>query len=83
VLRMMVGIPDQGAVCILGEPFDRRHLKTVGYLPEERGRYRKAKIGELLLYLGELKGPPRLYYPTQNHRADGAAWYRRGADAAD
>lgn len=58
VLRMMVGIliPDQGSVCVFGEPLERRHLKTIGYLPEERGLYRKAKIGELLLYLGELKG---------------------------
>lgn len=61
LLRMMVGIlmPDQGAVYIFGEPFERRHLKTIGYLPEERGLYRKAKIGELLLYLGELKGLSR------------------------
>lgn len=60
-MRMMVGIlmPDQGSVCIFGEPFERRHLKTIGYLPEERGLYRKAKVGELLLYLGELKGLPR------------------------
>ena len=60
-LRMMVGIlmPDQGAVCIFDEPFERRHLKIIGYLPEERGLYRKAKVGELLLYLGELKGLPR------------------------
>ena len=60
-LRMMVGIrmPDEGAVYIFGEPFERRHLKTIGYLPEERGLYRKAKVSELLLYLGELKGLPR------------------------
>jgi ABC-2 type transport system ATP-binding protein len=61
VLRMMVGIliPDQGSVCIFGAPFERRHLKTIGYLPEERGLYRKARIGELLLYLGQLKGLSR------------------------
>jgi len=60
-LRMMVGIlmPDEGAVCIFGEPFERRHLKTIGYLPEERGLYRRAKVNELLLYLGELKGLSR------------------------
>jgi ABC-2 type transport system ATP-binding protein len=58
LLRIIVGIlmPDQGSVYIFGERFERRHLKTIGYLPEERGLYRKAKIGELLLYLGELKG---------------------------
>ncbi|MBV8454815.1 MAG: ATP-binding cassette domain-containing protein [Deltaproteobacteria bacterium] len=60
-LRMMTGIlmPDEGAVCIFGEPLERRHLKTIGYLPEERGLYRKAKVSELLLYLGELKGLSR------------------------
>src|SRR5262249_43426930 len=60
-LRMMVGIlmPDEGAVRIFGEPFHRRHLETIGYLPEERGLYRKAKVDELLLYLGELKGLSR------------------------
>jgi ABC-2 type transport system ATP-binding protein len=60
-LRIIVGIlmPDEGAVRIFGEPFERRHLKTIGYLPEERGLYRKAKVVELLLYLGELKGVPR------------------------
>jgi ABC-2 type transport system ATP-binding protein len=58
LLRMMVGIliPDQGSVHIFGKPFERDDLKTIGYLPEERGLYRKAKIGELLLYLGQLKG---------------------------
>ncbi len=57
-IRMMVGIlmPDRGQVRIFGERFERRHLRLIGYLPEERGLYRKAKIDELLLYLGELKG---------------------------
>jgi ABC-2 type transport system ATP-binding protein len=61
LLRMMVGIlvPDQGEVCVFGEPLERRHLSAIGYLPEERGLYRKAKVGELLLYLGELKGLTR------------------------
>jgi ABC-2 type transport system ATP-binding protein len=60
-LRMMVGIlmPDEGEVRIFGDPFERRHLKIIGYLPEERGLYRKAKVGDLLVYLGELKGLSR------------------------
>ncbi|MBV8770806.1 MAG: ATP-binding cassette domain-containing protein [Deltaproteobacteria bacterium] len=58
VLRMMVGIlvPDRGRVCIFGEPLERRHLAIIGYLPEERGLYRKAKVDDLLFYLGGLKG---------------------------
>jgi ABC-2 type transport system ATP-binding protein len=61
LIRMMVGIlmPDQGQVYIFGQPFERRHLRAIGYLPEERGLYRTAKVGELLLYLGELKGLSR------------------------
>jgi len=80
VLRMMVGIliPDQGEVCISGEPFERRHLKTIGYLPEERGLYRNARIGELLLYLGELKGLTR---STTQRRIKELA-ERLGIDAA-
>ena len=58
VLRMLVGIimPDRGMVRIFGRNFERAHLRIIGYLPEERGLYRKAKVGDLLLYLGELKG---------------------------
>jgi len=60
-IRMMVGIimPDAGTVRIFGEPFERRHLRKVGYLPEERGLYRKARVQDLLLYLGQLNGLTR------------------------
>ncbi len=60
-IRMMVGIiiPDAGAVRIFGEAFERRHLRKVGYLPEERGLYRKARVSDLLLYLGQLNGLTR------------------------
>jgi len=60
-IRMMVGIimPDAGTVRIFGEPFERRHLRKVGYLPEERGLYRKARVRDLLLYLGQLNGLKR------------------------
>ena len=57
-LRMMLGItlPDSGSVRMFGEPFGRGHLKRVGYLPEERGLYKKMKIGEQLAFLGEVRG---------------------------
>ena len=60
-IRMMVGIimPDSGTVRIFGEPLERRHLRKVGYLPEERGLYRKARVQDLLLYLGQLNGLTR------------------------
>ncbi len=57
-LRMILGIlaPDSGAVCLFGESFDRRHLHRVGYLPEERGLYKKMKIRDHLVYLAQLHG---------------------------
>lgn len=57
-IRMMIGItlPDSGEVSIFGEPFRRDSLRRVGYLPEERGLYRKMKLQEHLVLLGELKG---------------------------
>jgi ABC-2 type transport system ATP-binding protein len=57
-IRMMIGImlPDSGEVRMFGEPFHRRLLNRVGYLPEERGLYRKMKLLDHLVLLGELKG---------------------------
>src|SRR4051812_17799390 len=60
-IRMMIGItvPDSGEVRIFGEPFRREHLQRIGYLPEERGLYKRMKIGELLVFFAELKGVSR------------------------
>ena len=57
-LRMMIGItaPDSGEVRLFGEPFQRRHLSRLGYLPEERGLYRRMKVLDHLVLLAELKG---------------------------
>ncbi len=60
-IRMMIGItmPDSGEVWMFGEPFKAAHLVRVGYLPEERGLYKRMKIGELLSFFAQLKGVPR------------------------
>jgi ABC-2 type transport system ATP-binding protein len=57
-IRMMIGItaPDSGEIRLFGEPFNRKHLNHVGYLPEERGLYKKMKILDQLIFLGELHG---------------------------
>jgi ABC-2 type transport system ATP-binding protein len=57
-IRMMVGImaPDTGAVRLFGEPFRRSLLRKVGYLPEERGLYRKMNVLEQLIFMGQLHG---------------------------
>lgn len=48
--------PDAGEVYFDGEPLRLGHADQIGYLPEERGLYKKMKVGEQLLYLAQLKG---------------------------
>ncbi len=48
--------PDEGHVLFDGEPLQEKHIAQIGYLPEERGLYKKMKVGEQLLYLARLKG---------------------------
>lgn len=58
LIRMITTItrPDEGSIILNGEPLNSKHPTQIGYLPEERGLYKKMKIGEHLLYLGQLKG---------------------------
>ena len=55
---MMIGItvPDSGTVSLFGKPFTRDALKRVGYLPEERGLYKKMKVMDQLIFFGQLHG---------------------------
>ncbi len=57
-IRMMIGmtIPDSGAVRLFGQSFSRSLLSRVGYLPEERGLYKKMKVLDQLVFLGQLHG---------------------------
>jgi len=57
-IRMMMGItiPDSGRVNLFGKPFQRESLDHVGYLPEERGLYKKMKVIEQLVFFGQLHG---------------------------
>jgi ABC-2 type transport system ATP-binding protein len=57
-IRMIMNIiaPDQGTIAILGRPFSEKMKDKIGYLPEERGLYRKMKVMDILVFLGELKG---------------------------
>lgn len=59
LLRMITGIfyPDNGEINFMGKPFDAMKDTTrIGYMPEERGLYKKMKIGEQAVYLCRLKG---------------------------
>ena len=51
--------PDNGSVLIDGAPLNNSHVEDIGYLPEERGLYKKMKIGEQAIYLAQLKGLSR------------------------
>ena len=48
--------PDSGSLLFDGEPLQNHHIADIGYLPEERGLYKKMKVGEQALYLAQLKG---------------------------
>lgn len=62
LLRMITGIfyPDEGNILFDGQKFDPMNdIRHIGYMPEERGLYKKMKIGEQALYLAQLKGLSR------------------------
>ena len=61
-IRMILNIiaPDQGTIRVLGAASsDQRITDRIGYLPEERGLYKKMKVRSVLQFLGELRGLPR------------------------
>jgi ABC-2 type transport system ATP-binding protein len=62
LLRMITGIffPDEGEIIFGGKKFEpEKDIRKIGYMPEERGLYKKMKIGEQALYLAQLKGLSR------------------------
>ena len=48
--------PDSGEIIFDGQPLQKHHIADIGYMPEERGLYKKMKVGEQALYLAQLKG---------------------------
>lgn len=70
LIRMITTItqPDAGEIIFDGEKLNNGHPEYIGYLPEERGLYRKMKVGEQLLYLARLKG---LSYDEAKKRVTG------------
>lgn len=55
IINQITG-PDEGEVIFNGQPLNPSHISLIGYLPEERGLYKKMKVGEQALYLAQLKG---------------------------
>src|SRR5256885_1944638 len=60
-IRMIVNItiPDTGEVHLFGERMSAKLQERVGYLPEDRGLYKKMKVGEQMVFFAELKGMKR------------------------
>ncbi len=59
LIRMLTGIffPDEGSIRLNGQRFEPlRDMSSIGYMPEERGLYKKMRIGEQVVYLAQLKG---------------------------
>src|SRR3712207_2988201 len=73
-IRMIVGItaPDSGSVELFGRRMDAELQNRVGYLPEERGLYKKMRVGEQLRFFGELKG-----MTARDADASAARWLER------
>ena len=72
-LRMIMSIlfPDRGELSVLGRPAAIEAKDRIGYLPEERGVYRKMKVGAFLIYMARLKGV------RDFSQARAAAWLER------
>ena len=62
-IRMIMNIiaPDSGSILFDGKPIVEEDKERIGYLPEERGLYKKVKVNDMLLYLGELKGREKTF----------------------
>ena len=54
-----ITLPDEGKILFNGNPITQQDIFRIGYLPEERGLYRKMKVGDQALFLARLKGLSR------------------------
>lgn len=71
IINQITG-PDAGTVKLFDEPLQPKHIASIGYLPEERGLYKKMKVGEQALYLAQLKGMPK-----REAKAKLKTWFER------
>jgi len=82
-IRMIMDItaPDTGTIAFFGRPRQKDDLRRVGYLPEERGLYRKMTVLDQLLFLGEIRGLKKAdLMPKIKHwleRVELLAWTRK------
>ncbi len=67
-----ITIPNSGEVIFDGRPITQRDVEKIGYLPEERGLYRKMEVGEQAMYLAQLKG-----MSAKDAQAELKSWFIR------
>ena len=86
LIRIITSITraDSGTIHFNGQPLQSLHAERIGYMPEERGLYKKMKVGEQLLYLAQLKG---LEFREARHRLrqwmmrfDIMSWWNKKVD---
>jgi len=83
LIRILTRItaPDKGEIMFNGKPLSEKDLENIGYLPEERGLYKKMEVGEQAMYLAQLKGVPhheafkRLKFWFRKFEIEG--WWKR------
>ncbi len=84
IINQIIG-PDAGEVLFKGQPLRDIHIAQIGYLPEERGLYKKMKVGEQLMYLAQLKGlsrnDARKELETWFERFEISPWWNKPVDA--
>jgi ABC-2 type transport system ATP-binding protein len=71
IINQITG-PDEGEVLFNGQPLRPIHVEQIGYLPEERGLYKKMKVGEQCMYLAQLKG-----LSSKEAKARLMEWFKR------
>jgi ABC-2 type transport system ATP-binding protein len=71
IINQITG-PDSGKIIFNGEKLRQDHISQIGYLPEERGLYKKMKLGEQSLYFAQLKGMPK-----HEAKAELKKWFKK------
>jgi ABC-2 type transport system ATP-binding protein len=73
--------PDSGKIYFENELLSPKHIEQIGYLPEERGLYKKMKVGEQMIYLAQLKGLSKTHAKKKLsywfEKLDIASWWNK------
>jgi len=86
LIRMITRIlyPDSGQILFDGQILQDKHTEQIGYMPEERGLYKKMKVGDHLIYLARLKGLDKVKASARVNfwlkKFDIEAWYHKTLD---